>query len=306
MPNIYAAFVHSIHGLAHNIVCASCGIREHDPALFVSMRSDDTLLQVLSVAEDTFIPYDYSCGIGFIDSRRIMIDQMGLTGDGSHISLCHHCNTEIAKGNQPIQSLANYRWIGPVPDELLDLNWLEELLIARAHLIDRIVRLEERKASSYFALKGHTVLLPQDTTRLIDLLPMSPSSLPDIVRVVWTGKSTPNKTRLRSNFTVRRDKVYRALKWLCQNHEDYRHVIIDEERISTWDSTFVVTELLDSMGTVSDPAAEDASKSGFATEDPDVDGVQGDIPFTVSGILDVNNVTQPTSSAILSQLADLK
>jgi hypothetical protein len=48
----------------------------------------------------------------------------------------------------------------------------------------RIVRLEVRNASSYFALKGHTVLLPQDTTRLLDILPLSPSSLPDVVRVV--------------------------------------------------------------------------------------------------------------------------
>jgi hypothetical protein len=135
---------------------------------------------------------------------------------------------------------------------------------------------------------------------------MSPSSLPDFVRVVWTGKSSPNKSHLRSSFTVRREKVYRALKWLCEHHEDYRHVTIDEERMSTWESTFIVNELLDSMRQVSDPAAEDASKSGFATEDPDVDGVEGDIPLTVSGMLDVNNTTQPTASAMLSQLADLK
>jgi hypothetical protein len=40
MPDIYAEFVRSIHGLAHNVICASCGIREHDPALFVSMGYD--------------------------------------------------------------------------------------------------------------------------------------------------------------------------------------------------------------------------------------------------------------------------
>ena len=60
------------------------------------------------------------------------------------------------------------------------------------------------------------------------------------------------------------------------------------------------------MARVSDPAAEDASKSGFATEDPDAEGVQGDIPLTVSGMLDVNSTTQPTAAATLSQLADLK
>ena len=67
----------------------------------------------------------------------------------------------------------------------------------------------------------------------------------------------------------------------------------------------MVTELLDSMGCISDPIAEDTSKSGFATEDPDAAGVQGDIPLTVSGMLDVNNITQPPAAAILSHLADL-
>jgi hypothetical protein len=49
-----------------------------------------------------------------------------------------------------------------VPEELQDLTWLEELLIARAHLVGWIVRLQERAKSSYFVLKGHMVLLPQD------------------------------------------------------------------------------------------------------------------------------------------------
>ena len=212
MPDIYGEFVHSIHGLAHNIICASCGTREHDPALFVSMTCDNILLDVLSISENVYVPYDYSSGVDSIDSRRIMIDKMGLSGDSNHITLCYHCNHEIVNRKQPKESLANYRWVGSVPDELSDLTWLEELLIARAHLIGRIIRLEERKASSYFALKGHTVLLPQDTTRLVDLLPLSPSSLPNTVRVVWAGKSAPNKSHLRSNFTVRREKVHRALK----------------------------------------------------------------------------------------------
>jgi hypothetical protein len=238
MPDVYADFVRSIHGLAYNIVCASCGIREHDPALFISMSCDDILLDVFSVSEDTFVPYDYSCGVDSIDQRRIMIDKLGLLGDESLVTLCNGCNNEVVKGKRLKMFLTNYRWIGPVPEELADLNWVEELLIARAHIVGRIVRLEERRASSYFALKGHVVLLPQDTTRLLNLLPMTPSSLPEIVRVVWTGKSAPIKTRLHPNFTVCRDKVYHALKWLCEHHEDYRHVIIDEERILTWEHSW--------------------------------------------------------------------
>ena len=38
---------------------------------------------------------------------------------------------------RPAESLANFRWVGPVPHELKELTWIEELLIARAHVRKR-------------------------------------------------------------------------------------------------------------------------------------------------------------------------
>ena len=62
---------------------------------------------------------------------------------------------------------------------------------------------------------------------------MSPASLSDMVKVVWTGKCKPDRSRVRSRFTVRKLNVYNALEWLVDNHEDYRNnVTIDEERIN--------------------------------------------------------------------------
>ena len=71
-----------------------------------------------------------------------------------------------------------------MPDELKDLTWIEELLIARAHVVGRVIRLQGRKQASYFGIKGHIILLPQDTTALLNILPMPPSALPDVLRVV--------------------------------------------------------------------------------------------------------------------------
>ena len=218
-------FYHTSYSLAHNIICASYSIIGHDLTRFQYVHVTDRSLRFLSVPEDIYVPYDFSSGVDTLDARRIIVDKLGLSADDK-VSLCNSCYKAVKSGRRPHESLANFRWVGPQPDELQDLTWLEELLIARAHLVGRIVRLEERKKSSYFALKGHTILLPQDTTRLLDLLPMSPSSLPEVVRVVWTGKAAPEKTRLRSHFTVRKQKVYDALEWLCGHHEDYRQVTI--------------------------------------------------------------------------------
>ena len=155
-------------------------------------------------------------------------------------------------------------------------------------------------------LKGHTVLLPQDTTYLLDLLLMSPLSLPNIIHVIWTGKLAPEKKRLRSHFTICKQKVYDILKWLCVHHEDYHHITIDEQRLSTWESTFVVIKLLDSIAHVADLSTEDALCSSFTSEDPDAKGFEGNIPFNISGILDMNNVTLSPHVSILERLAHSK
>jgi len=131
------------------------------------------------------------------------------------------------------------------------------------------------------------------------------TSLPDIVKVVWTGKSASDKTQLHSPFTIRKDKVYNALKWLVQNHEDYKyHVTINESMMNDWDDIFVAIELLNSIGHVSDPSAEDASRDGFGMDDPDGDDTAGDLPFTSSGIVGMNNIAEIPDSTSLTRLLD--
>ena len=207
---------------------------------------------------------------------------------------------------RPAESLANFRWVGPVSDELKDLTWIEELLVARAHVVGRVVRLQARNQASYFGIKGHIILLPQDTTLLLDLLPMTPTSLPDVVRVVWTGKSSPDRDRLRSQFTVRREIVYNALQWLCRHNEDYRQVTIDHDEFARWPPVFVATSLLDSIGRSRDSMDEDISRSGFATEEIDTVEHEGDLPLTTSAILDTSEVSVSPDIATLRRLAELK
>jgi hypothetical protein len=237
-----------------------------------------------------------------------MIDPLGIQQQGSDLNLwlCNTCHSGIMLVKRPPESLANFRWLGPVPDELKDLTWIEELLVARAHVVGRVVRLQARNQASYFGIKGHIILLPQDTTLLLDLLPMSPASLPDVVRVVWTGKSAPDRNRLRSQFTVRREIVYNALQWLCQHNEDYRQVTIDYEEFTRWPSVFVATSLLDSIAQTRDNIVEDISRSGFATEDVDTAEHDGDLPLTTSAILDTSNVSVSPDIATLRRLAQLK
>ena len=193
-----------------------------------------------------------------------------------------------------------------MPDELKDLTWIEELLVTHAHVVGRVVRLQACNQASYFVIKGHIILLPQDTTLLLDLLPMSPALLPDIVCVVWTGKSDPNRDQLCSQFTVRKEIVYNALQWLCQYNEDYRQVTIDREEFTRWPPVFIATSLLDSIAQTRESIDEDISWSGFATEDVDNAEHDGDLPLTTSAILDTSDVSVSPDIATLRRLAQLK
>src|SRR6266496_667358 len=115
------------------------------------------------------IPYNFSCRVSTLDDQNIMIDPLGIQHQDSDMNvwICSTCHPSVMLAKRPAESLANFRCVRLVPDELKELTWIEELLIARAHVVGRVVKLQARKQASYFGVKGHVVLLPQDTTLLL-------------------------------------------------------------------------------------------------------------------------------------------
>jgi hypothetical protein len=303
---LYRNFYDIMHKVSRNIVCACCGIIGHNIDEFVILSANNESLNALTVNPD-LVPFSFECGIVNLDQQHIMIDPLAVINQGM-ISVCQRCYSYLSSSSLPAEALANFRWIGPVPKELEDLTWVEEALIARSHLFGRIFRLEERKNKepTYSSLKGHIVLVPQNTLRLLDILPISPDTLADIAHVVWVGKSQPDVAKLSPQFTVRKSKVIAVLKWLCEHHEDYRHVVIDTVELEKWPSVFITEALLSSIARVHDGAAEDAMRDGFATEDIYVEEFEGNIPASVSTIIDVNNTSKPSHLLMLQELESLQ
>ena len=264
-------------------------------------------LTVLAVKHEHVPTFNFACGISVLDSQNIMIDRGGilLSDDMSNpiLTICKPCNYKLQQHRLPPQALANYRWVGELPEQLKELTWLEEKLLARRHLVGSIVRLEERQG--YLGLKGHMILVPQNTTELVNILPRSISSLPDMIRVVWTGKQPPNRVSLEGEFTINKERVYNALLWLIENNEDYKDVEIDKVEFPTWPPVFVTENLLNSMAQVMDPSLEDATRSGIATDDLDSGEIHGNLPVTTSGIIDVDNCLEPLEIAKLDTLKSL-
>jgi len=76
--------------------------------------------------------------------------------------------------------------------------------------------------------------------------------------------------------------------------------------INQWPPVFVTNTLLDSMALISDGTAEDVSRVGVATEDLDVNEFEGNIPSTVSAIIDVNNASESRDLLTISRLKEIK
>jgi hypothetical protein len=306
MKILYTNYYDGMMDLTNNFVCSSCGCIGHNRSDFVSISVDDVSLRHLQV-DPSLVPYDFASGVPTLDERHIMIDTLGIVNNSLNelpsLLICHTCQRNLKSDTRPRESLANYRWIGAVPHQLQDLTWIEELLIARAHLTGHIVRLQNRNTTSFFGLKGHVILLPQDTTELLDILPLPPSSLPDIVRVVWVGRPVRNIDVLRDHFSVRTNKIYDALLWLVENNEDYKDVTIDHSQFERWPPIWVAEDLLAAVGGLEDGSDEDNARTGVASEDIDNPEMDGDLPLTTSGIVDIDSVSQPSQLKTLQHIS---
>src|SRR6266516_1111541 len=140
MKDLYTQFFNAIGQQIRNVVCASCGCINHQPDSYELLPTNYEPLHLLAVPVGVNIPFDFSCGIDLLDERRILLDKDGITSDRQNVVLCKSCYSDLQHKRQPVQSLSNFRWIGPVPKKLQNLTWLEEQLIAHSHLVGKIVR----------------------------------------------------------------------------------------------------------------------------------------------------------------------
>ena len=80
------------------------------------------------------IPFDFGSKHVVLKDKNIMVDDLGILSDGSERSkviLCSTCHYRLTVDKKiPIDSLANYCWIGNVPEELGDLTWIKKSLIS--------------------------------------------------------------------------------------------------------------------------------------------------------------------------------
>ena len=73
------------------------------------------------VVDPEMVPFPFNCGITAIDQHHIMIDPLAIINSNT-ISVCNKCYSTLSGNSLPVEALANFRWTGPVPEEMKDLT----------------------------------------------------------------------------------------------------------------------------------------------------------------------------------------
>lgn len=178
---------------SRDVTCYSCGLLTPPPTGARQVLEQDPIIRPLE---------------GFLD-------QCGFTN--GFWNLCPGCHAALLRGSVPKFSALNkinVTLCQNYPEALTDLTLTEEYLIAKSHPVGVVLKLRpggRSSPASYFALRGHFIIIPQNPKPLLQILPSPELQFTELIKVFWMGKHRPNKTDLRPFLVVRKTKVLAAL-----------------------------------------------------------------------------------------------
>ncbi|CAF1541738.1 unnamed protein product, partial [Rotaria sp. Silwood1] len=220
--------------------------------------------------------------------------------------LCNKCHKYLLMNKLPSLSLNNLMWIGDVPEELQGLTLPEEKLIAlyrHSSCVIKLFSITGDPSLAQTALKGNVITFPQNISDIARCLPLSLNTLPEIIKIIFVGRTFPKKDRIRSILTVRRDIVRKALIWLSKNNILYKDVYIDDLLIDTLPINDVPDCLWNTMSLVDEQQSCNVERSGYVNSNLDSDDVcfTDIVSLNASGLMDTNT-TGISSSDIRQHL----
>src|SRR6202142_353016 len=146
--------------------------------------------------------------------------------------ICKSCYNSISKGKMPLLALANGGWLGEVPSVLSDLNFAEQLLVARVRHNRCLVRV----SSGLHKMRANAVTFANPTPKVYEKLPPHKSEMDEVLAFIYTGPCKPTKADFeRTPLLVRHKQVTAALEWLILNHCDSYDLEISRENLESYD-----------------------------------------------------------------------
>ena len=151
------------------------------------------------------------------------------TNDGDKCKRCKDKNYTSDSFPHPSWIDSNGQKHFEQPEELTGLTEGEKLLLQQ---VSPYIPLHHLQKGSY-GCKGHVCSFPQDIHHVCKELPRLPSDI-SVIRVVKQFTDDDNQVQ-QTSFSVRKNKVYEALRWLKQHNKEYESITICEENLDCLD-----------------------------------------------------------------------
>lgn len=165
---------------------------------------------------------------------------------------CKDCTLSVRRGKCPSLAIANLNFLGCVPQELRDLTFIKEQIVALCRAKCTIVHLKdssERENSSgrnndffdscspndQWGFKEHIIVYPQQPGKAVSILPPPVQDIVNPVCIIFVGSKAPTLEWLRKKakpLVVQQDKVRAALYWLKAHNPLYKDVQISEPHLA--------------------------------------------------------------------------
>src|ERR1700722_691539 len=192
-------------------------------------------------------------------------------------NVCKTCHESVLKGKQPLLALANGLWLGNIPDQLSNLTYAEQLLIARVRHNRCIVRV----SSGMHKMRANAIVFANPTPKIYNVLPPPLDELDQVLAFIYTGPCKPTKSDFeKTPLLVRRNNVAAALNWLKLNHADYYDVEISQVNLNEYPEHDIPV-VIDYRHSLTNKNPE----STAVHDDNEEDGTEsGSCPFVVHGL----------------------
>ena len=195
------------------------------------------------------------------DLKYTTCSRCGRTFPGLTISsgLCMPCKQDPT---QKKFTAENNMDPGVVPDELKDLTYIEQMLIAQIHPVVSLYKIQ----GGQIAYKGNVINFRQNIESYTTVLPHAPSDLPS---TILFGKDTPSGV---AHFRASASKLRNALVWLKRHNHYYQTITISDENLKTIEQNGDLSDQLkrheveEGQNVVQEENQEDEQEEGESTE----------------------------------------
>jgi len=130
-------------------------------------------------------------------------------------NVCSTCVEFLEKEKMPILALANGLWVGEIPNELQDLTYAEQLLIARVRHNRCIVKV----SSGMHKMHANAISFANPMPKIYNVLPPPIEEMDEVLAFIYTGPCRPTKADFkRTPLLVRCLKVAKASETHTYTH----------------------------------------------------------------------------------------